>query len=148
MTTKPRIGYTAVLNGRQVGDQLEVTLLNAVDPDPTPTKLTEAPAGTHYVSFQIRIANSHSSTKPYTAMFPYGITAQDDQGQYMETAAFADTKAGSHLPTYLSIAPGEQALGYISFKVPDGSKVTTVQMILGATTSTAWNTTTQPSTGS
>jgi hypothetical protein len=139
--TKPRIGYTAILNGHQAGDQLEVTLLGAVDPDPTRTQLTEAPAGTHYVSFQIRIANSRNSPKTYTSMYPFGVTAQDAEGQYMETAAFADTKAGAHLPTHLSIAPGDQALGYISFKVPDGSKVTTVQMSVTPTTAAAaWDT--------
>lgn len=132
VTVAPRIGYTATINGSQPDDQLEVTLLNKVDPDPA--KVAKSTAGTHYVSFQIRIANSTRSTKAYNGFFPYGITAQDPQGQYLTQSAERDTQAGVHLPLTFDVAPGSQALGYVSFVVQDGDTVSRVQMKLGTNT--------------
>lgn len=53
----------------------------------------------------------------------------DDKGQSYNSV-IADTGAGQSFPVPLNIAPGDTALGYITFEVPTDAKIVKAQFTL------------------
>ena len=105
-----------------------MTVVKVIDPD-TPSNQVEAPAaGNRFESIQFRIVNTGSGTYQDDPL--YEITAKDAGGQNMRQHVVTSTAAGAQMPSSVSLAPGDTALGYVTFDVPAGDKITQAQYSL------------------
>jgi Domain of unknown function (DUF4352) len=109
----------------EAGNKLAVTLLkidaNTKDTDGYSTP----PSGDAYYAAQVRIKNVGSaawSDSPSNCM-----VVKDAKGQAFQTGIVLSISSGPLLPTAVTIAPGDSALGWIVFNVTKGDKVTQVQ---------------------
>ncbi|WP_329376108.1 DUF4352 domain-containing protein [Streptomyces sp. NBC_01351] len=118
------LGTTVTLNGQR-GEKVDVTVLKVVDPAASAQEFFEPDPGNRYVSVQFRLKNS--GTVPYKDSPVNGATLIDTEGQQFDADVVAKTTAGPRLPVSLTITPGNTALGYLTFELPDGSKPATVQ---------------------
>jgi hypothetical protein len=126
--TKAGVGDTIDLSGQTSGDVLAVTVVKVVDPDSANDGFSTPAAGDHYVSVQFRLSNIGKGSyqdDPFS-----DITAKDASGQSMQQDFMSSTTAGAQLDSSTNLAPGDQALGFETFDVPNGDKIAQVQYAL------------------
>lgn len=125
---KAGVGDTIKLDGATAGDVLAVTVVKVVDPDSSNDGFSTPPAGDHYVSVQFQLVNTGKGDyqdDPFT-----DITAKDAAGQSMQQDFLTSTSAGAQLDSSTNLAPGDKALGFETFDVPNGDKIAQVQYAL------------------
>ena len=125
---KAGIGDTINLDGQNSGAVLAVTVEQVVDPDSSNDGFSTPPAGDHYVSVQFQLVNV--GTGDYQDDPFSDITAKDSAGQTMQQDFVSSTTAGAQLDSSTNLAPGDKALGFETFDVPNGDKITQVQYAL------------------
>lgn len=105
---------------------LEVTLVKLVDPAKSTNEYATPAAGKRYVAVQLRIVNV--GTKTFTDDPMNGTQAKDADGQVFD-ADFspAETAVGQRMDSGLTLAPGDKTLGVMTFEVPAGVKLVTVE---------------------
>jgi hypothetical protein len=119
------VGDTIDLTGTISGDKIAVTLVKVVDPDSPGNEFETPSPGNRFESIQFRIVNTGTGTyqdDPLT-----DITAKDAAGQSMQQDIVTSTAAGAQMPASVNLAPGDTALGYVTFDVPTGDKITQAQ---------------------
>ena len=121
-------GDTIVIAGSTSGDQLSVTVEKVVDPDSSNDGFSTPPAGDRYVSVQFQIVNSGTGSYPDDPLAD--ISAKDSSGQNMNEDYLSSTTAGAQMSSSVNLAPGDKALGFVTFDVPTGDKIAQVQYAL------------------
>lgn len=119
-----KVGDTIDLSG---GDEhIQITLVKVVDPAKSTDEYRTPKAGNRFIAVQMRIVNVNS--KAYTGDPMARTVAKDADGQVFE-ADFspAQTDVGQPMDSGLTLAPGDKALGVLTFEVPSGVKLVTVQ---------------------
>lgn len=119
---KAKLGDTVTIKTRNT--DLAVTLVKIVDPAKGADEFMNPAAGHHYVAVQIRIVNNGQAV--YSDDPAVDVKAKNAAGETMSTA-FTTTTAGADMPTSVDLTPGDTALGFVDFEVPDGQKITQVQ---------------------
>ncbi|MFC8344161.1 DUF4352 domain-containing protein [Streptomyces sp. NPDC057280] len=123
----PRVGDTVSLTGTERGERLDVTVTKVVDPAPTDPDGFQPDAGNHYVAVQFRLKNT--GTAVYKDSPSNGATVIDKAGQRFDST-LGSSAAGPAFPGSITVGPGKTALGFITFEVPDGSRIVTVQFAM------------------
>lgn len=119
-----KVGDTIELSG---GDEhIQITLVKLVDPAKSTDEYRTPKAGNRFVAVQMRIVNVNS--KAYSGDPMARTVAKDADGQVFE-ADFspAQTEVGQPMDSGLTLAPGDKALGVLTFEVPSNVKLVTVQ---------------------
>lgn len=122
---KAGLGDTVKLNARDT--KLAVTLVKIVDPAKGSDEFTAPDAGKHFVAIQFRVVNQGSGV--YSDDPQADVSVKNAAGETM-SIAFATTTAGADMPSSVNLTPGDTALGFVDFQVPDGQKITQVQYAL------------------
>lgn len=127
--SKAGVGSAIDLPGENAGDDVQVTVVKVVDPDRATDGISTPTSGTRYVSVQFLIVNTGKN--PYQDD-PYNdVTAKDAAGDaFQPDLMVSSTAAGAQLDSTTNLAPGDKALGYATFDVPNGDNVTQVQYAL------------------
>jgi Domain of unknown function (DUF4352) len=118
------VGDTITVHGMDEGSKLAVTLVKWVDPAKGGDEFTTPGAGKRFVAAQIRVTNTGSAF--YDDTPSNGMQVADANGQRFEST-FGDVSAGPSMPAEVKLAAGDKALGYVTFEVPKGSKIVTLQ---------------------
>lgn len=121
--TKAGIGSAIDLKG-DGGDFIQVTLVKIVDPAKSTNEFLTPDAGKHFVAVQLRIVNKGGAV--YSDDPQMETKVKDALGESFDVD-FADTTAGASMDSGLKLAPGDTALGFLTFQVPDGQKIAQVQ---------------------
>jgi len=122
---KAHLGDTVNIGGRDTS--LAVTLVKIVDPAQGSDEFTKPDAGKHFVAVQIRVVNK--GQKVYSDDPAADVKVKNAVGETM-SIAFATTTAGADMPNSVDLTPGDTALGFVDFQVPDGQKIAQVQYAL------------------
>lgn len=122
---KAHLGDTVDIAGRNT--KLAVTLVKIVDPAKGSDEFTIPDAGKHFVAVQIKIVNQGTSV--YSDDPQADVKVKNAAGETM-SIAFATTTAGADMPSSVDLTPGDTALGFVDFQVPDGQKIAQVQYAL------------------
>jgi hypothetical protein len=122
-----KVGDTIGLKGMNQGASADITVVKVVDNAQSATDGISPADGKRWVAVQFRIKNT--GTAAYSDAPSNGATVLDDQGQSYNSVV-GDTTAGQSFPVPLNIAAGDTALGYITFEVPNGTKLTKAQFTL------------------
>lgn len=125
--TKPKdakIGDTITVKGMEDGQQLDVTVKKVDDPATSSVEGFAPEAGNRWIGVQFELVNT--GTKPYDDSPGNGTQVADSEGQRFG-GVFADIKAGPSMASSVKLAPGDKALGWLTFEVPKASKVASVQ---------------------
>ncbi|MEU3724436.1 hypothetical protein [Streptomyces sp. NPDC031705] len=113
-------GETVSLDGDRPGERLDVTLTRVVDP-----------AGTadadRLVAVELRLENT--GTVAYRDSPAPAAHLLDTAGQRF-TGLDTATGAGPSLPGTLTLAPGDSASGFVTFRLPAGAGLAAVQFAL------------------
>lgn len=117
-------GDTIALKGNDPADTADVTLVKVVDNAEGEDEFTHPADGKRFVSVQFRI--KASGKKAYSDVPGNSAKLLDAQGQAFGSTV-ADTKAGPSFQVPANIAPGESALGFVTFEVPKDIKVDKAQ---------------------
>lgn len=125
---KAGAGDTIGLQGHHAGDVLDVTLVKVVDPAPPANSYAGASAGKHLVGVQLRIVNHGHAV--YQADPQMGTKLKDAAGETFTASITSETSAGQALDSGLTLSPGDTALGFVVFEVPDGLKAAQVQYLV------------------
>lgn len=118
---KAGIGDTIDLSGSANGEKVAVTLVRVVDPDSSSNEFETPPAGDRFESIQFRIVNTGSGSYQDDPFLE--ITAKDAAGQNMQQDLVTSTAAGAQLPSAMNLAPGDTALGFVTFDTPIGDTI-------------------------
>ncbi|MFD0279733.1 DUF4352 domain-containing protein [Kitasatospora sp. NPDC127111] len=119
-----KVGDTIALKGNDPADTADVTLVKVVDNAEGADEFTHPADGKRFVAVQFRI--KASGKKAYGDVPANGAKVLDAQGQAFGTTV-ADTKAGPSFQVPANIAPGESALGFVTFEVPKDAKLDKAQ---------------------
>ncbi|WP_405136130.1 DUF4352 domain-containing protein [Nocardia sp. NBC_01388] len=103
----------------------DVTVVQVIDAPTAGDDVDVLPAGKRYYAVQFRIANT--GTAAYGDAPSNGAKVVDSQGQTFAASLTADTSAGPNFGTALTIAPGDNALGFLVFQVPVDATIAKVQ---------------------
>ncbi|MDW4900649.1 DUF4352 domain-containing protein [Streptomyces californicus] len=122
--TVAKVGDTITLKGQEDGSKVDATLKKVVDPAQPKDEFFAPEDGNRWIAAQFELTNT--GTKPYADSPSNGAGVADADGQRF-SATFADTKAGPSMTSSAKVPPGEKVLGWITFEVPKGSKIVTVQ---------------------
>lgn len=125
---KANVGNTIDLSDSATGENIAVTVVKAVDPDTSTNEFETPTADSRFESIQFRVVNT--GTGSYQDDPLAEISAKDASGQTMQEAIVVSTTAGAQMPSSVSLAPGDTALGYVTFDVPTGDKIAQVQYSL------------------
>ncbi|MFF3599188.1 DUF4352 domain-containing protein [Kitasatospora indigofera] len=125
---RARVGDTLELPGSASGARMAVTVTQVVDPAAPGNELSTPRAGNRLVS--VRFSLHNVGTAVYSDTPSNGAQVIDGQGQGFNADIFVTTQAGPAFPTNVNIAPGETALGFVSFQLPAGSTLAKVQFTL------------------
>ncbi len=126
-TTDTKVGDTLQLTGLDSGEALDVTVTKVVEPAHPKDSYLKPSAGDHLVAVQFRLKNT--GTTVYDDSPSNGATVIDKNGQRFSDS-FNDSTAGPSFPGSITISPGKAALGFITFEVPNTSRVVTVQFAM------------------
>jgi hypothetical protein len=126
-TTDTKVGDTLRLTGLDSGEALDVTVTKVVEPAHPKDSYLKPSAGDHLVAVQFRLKNT--GTTVYDDSPSNGATVIDKNGQRFSDS-FNDSTAGPSFPGSITISPGKEALGFITFEVPKASRVITVQFAM------------------
>ncbi|MFF7632503.1 DUF4352 domain-containing protein [Kitasatospora sp. NPDC008050] len=118
-----KVGDTIALKGMDKGATADVTVVKVVDNAASANDFHPAD-GKRWIAVQFRIKNT--GTAAYSDAPDNGASVLDDKGQSY-SAVVADTTAGPSFPTPANIAPGDSALGFITFEVPSDAKIAKTQ---------------------
>jgi len=99
-----------------------------VEPARAEDEYLAADPGHHLVAVQFRLKNTGTNVYDESPWFDTNVI--DGSGQHYDAAYARPTTAGVEFPTSLAVRPGDTALGYVSFEVPNGSRVVTVQFTM------------------
>ncbi|MFI6986047.1 DUF4352 domain-containing protein [Embleya sp. NPDC050154] len=132
-----KVGDTLTLTNTK-GVPVDVTLVKLVDPASSSNQFLKPKAGNRYVAVQWKIANNGDA--PITDTPNFGSHLIDTDGQQFGNT-FGETSAGPAFPPSVSIPPGGSRLGYVTYEVPTGSKITTIQLQVSmmSTVTGQWN---------
>ncbi|MFD5431568.1 MULTISPECIES: DUF4352 domain-containing protein [unclassified Kitasatospora] len=119
-----KLGDTIALKGNDPADTADVTLVKVVDNAEGEDEFTHPADGKRFVSVQFRI--KASGKKAYSDVPGNSAKVVDAQGQAFGST-IADTKAGPGFQVPANIAPGESALGFVTFEVPKDAKLDKAQ---------------------
>ncbi|MER7581600.1 DUF4352 domain-containing protein [Kitasatospora sp. NPDC097691] len=119
-----KVGDTIALKGNDPADTADVTLVKVVDTAEGADEFTHPADGKRFVAIQFRI--KASGKKAYSDVPANSAKVLDAQGQAFGTT-IADTKAGPSFQVPANIAPGESALGFVTFEVPKDAKLDKAQ---------------------
>jgi len=123
------LGDAINLKGVNAGDEIQVTVVKIVDPDTSTDQFSTPDSGDRFVSVEFQIVDN--GTNAYQDDPNNDATVKDAAGQAFQPDLEVDTtSAGPQMDSSTDLAPGDKALGYITFDVPTGDKVTTVQYAL------------------
>lgn len=128
LSSDGKVGDTLSLTGTSGEEKLDVTVVKVVDPARAKDSLSSPDPGNHLVSVQFRLKNT--GTAVYNDSPSNGVDVIDQDGQRFDTAFLSDTTAGAEFPGGVTILPGRTALGYLSFEVPNASRVVAVQFAM------------------
>jgi len=118
---KAGVGDTIDLSDGTTGKKIAVTLIKVVDPDAPTNEFETPPAGDRFESIQFRIVNLGTGTYQDDPLVE--TTAKDAAGQSMQQPIVASTAAGAQMPSSVSLAPGDTALGFVTFDTPAGDSI-------------------------
>jgi hypothetical protein len=138
-TASAAVGDTLDLTGTEDGEALAVTVVKVVDPARAENEYSSPDAGKRFVAVQFRLKNT--GTAVYSDSPSNGARLVDTQGQQFDTT-YEDTAAGPGFPGSVTVAPGDTALGFITFEVPADSTIAKVQFAMNsgfAPTTGQWN---------
>jgi hypothetical protein len=128
--TDPAVaGDTLDLTGQETGETMAVTLVKVLDTAPAENEFSSPDAGKKFVAVQFKLKNT--GTVVYSDSPSNGARVVDTQGQQFD-ASIEDTAAGPGFPGSVTIAPGDSALGFITFEIPTSSKVAKVQFAMNS----------------
>lgn len=119
---KARLGDTVNISDQKTS--LAVTLVKIVDPAKGADEFTVPDAGKHFVAVQIKVVNTGKAV--YSDDPQADVKVKNAAGETM-SIAFATTTAGADMPLSVDLTPGDTALGFVDFQVPDGQKIAQVQ---------------------
>lgn len=122
---KARLGDTVNISDQKTS--LAVTLVKIVDPAKGSDEFTVPDPGKHFIAVQIRVVNQGASV--YSDDPQADVKVKNAAGETM-SIAFGTTTAGADMPTSVDLTPGDTALGFVDFQVPDGQKIAQVQYAL------------------
>lgn len=107
-------------------EHIQITLVKVVDPA-KPTDEYRTPKADHrFIAVQVRIVNA--GTKPYSGDPMARTTAKDASDQQFEADySPAETAVGQPMSSGVTLAPGEKVLGVMTFEVPAGVKLVSMQ---------------------
>lgn len=125
---KAGVGDTINLSDSASGKNIAVTVVKVVDPDSASNQFETPPAGDRFESIQFRIVNSGSGAFQDDPLVE--ISAKDAAGQTMQQTVVTSTVAGEQMPSSVNLAPGDKALGFVTFAVPAGDKIAQAQYSL------------------
>jgi hypothetical protein len=131
---KAAVGDTIDLSDSTTGKHVAVTVTKVVDPDAASNQFETPPAGDRFESVQFRIVNSGSG--PYQDDPLAEISAKDAAGQTMQLEFVSATAAGAQMPSSVNLAPGDTALGFVTFAVPANDKIAQAQFTINGPQST------------
>lgn len=107
-----------------------MTVVKVVDPDSSGNQFETPSAGDRFESIQFRIVNAGTQTYQDDPLVE--ISAKDAAGQNMQQETVTATAAGAQMPSNVNLAPGDTALGFVTFDVPSGDKIAQAQYSLVA----------------
>lgn len=119
------IGDSLTLKGQASGNQLTVTLKNWSTGVHSTNGMESPEPGKAWVAAQFEIKNSGSNT--YSDSPNNCVQVADASGQRFPATIVTDITNGPVMTSDMKLAPGDKALGWIVFEVPNGSKVAAVQ---------------------
>ncbi|MCX4746035.1 DUF4352 domain-containing protein [Kitasatospora sp. NBC_01287] len=119
------MGDTLELAGTEAGARLAVTVTQVVDRAEAANQFSSPSPGQHLVAVQFRLHNI--GTSDYSDSPDNSAQLIDTSGQDFNTAITDSTTAGPAFPGIVHLAPGDTALGFITFQIPDSSTVAKVQ---------------------
>ncbi|MCX4747102.1 DUF4352 domain-containing protein [Kitasatospora sp. NBC_01287] len=123
-----KVGDTIALKGQDQGSADDVTVVKVVDnAQSTPDGFGKPADGKRWIAVQFRLKNT--GTAAYSDSPENGATVADDKGQSY-TSVVADTTAGQSFASPVNNAPGDTALGFITFEVPADAKIVKAQFTL------------------
>lgn len=123
---KAGLGSAINLNGVNAGDEIQVTVVKVVDPDTSTDGFSSPSAGNRYVSVEFQIVDNGKNA--YKDDPQIDATVKDAAGHSFQVALLGgNTAAGPQMDSSTNLAPGDKALGYITFEVPTGDQVAVVQ---------------------
>ncbi|WP_327140602.1 DUF4352 domain-containing protein [Nocardia sp. NBC_01327] len=121
-----KVGDTIGLKGIASGTKADVTVVQVIDAPTSGDDVDALPPGKRYYAVQFRIVNT--GTAAYDDAPSNGAKVVDSQGQtFPASLTYADTSAGPNFGTTLTIAPGDNALGFLVFQVPADATIAKVQ---------------------
>ncbi|MGC0337837.1 DUF4352 domain-containing protein [Streptomyces sp. SLBN-8D4] len=123
------VGDTLNLTGLENGEALAVTVVKVVDPARPENDYSTPDTGKRFVAVQFRLKNTGAAA--YSDSPSNGAKVIDTQGQQFE-ATYEDTAAGPGFPGSVALAPGDTALGFITFEVPLNSTITKAQFTMSS----------------
>ncbi|WP_343242945.1 DUF4352 domain-containing protein [Streptomyces sp. SID12501] len=123
------MGDTVNLTGLEDGQALAVTVVKVVDPARAENPYATPKAGKRFVAVQFRLKNT--GTAVYSDSPGNGARLVDTAGQRFDET-YGDTAAGPGFPGSVTAAPGDTALGFISFEVPSTSTIARVQFTMSS----------------
>ncbi|WLW53895.1 DUF4352 domain-containing protein [Streptomyces sp. YU58] len=142
-STSAAVGDTLDLTGVDDGEALAVTLVKVIDPARAENAYSSPDAGKRFVAVQFRLKNT--GTAVYSDSPGNGARIVDTQGQQFDST-YEGTAAGPDFPGSITVAPGDSALGFITFEVPAASRIAKVQFAMNSGFSAhtgQWNVTTR-----
>ncbi|MEV7180720.1 DUF4352 domain-containing protein [Kitasatospora sp. NPDC093679] len=125
-----QVGDTLELAGNEQGARMAVTVTAVADPATAAHSFDTPEAGRRLVAVQFRLHNTGSTT--YSDSPSNGATVVDDRGQGFDAVPATDVTAGPAFPAGVVVAPGDTALGYISFEIPADSRLAKAQFTLNS----------------
>jgi len=124
---KAGVGSTIDLKSSD-GAAIQVTLVKIVDPAKPANQYLGPDDGKRFVAVQLRIVNKGTVT--YSDDPLAETSAKDALGESFDVD-FSDTAAGVSMTSGLDLAAGDTALGFLTFQVPTGQKITQLQYSAG-----------------
>ncbi|NUP15361.1 MAG: DUF4352 domain-containing protein [Streptomyces sp.] len=122
-----KVGDTITLTGSEDGSKLDVTVVKVADGAKSSVEGFVPEDGNRWLGVQFRLVNTGSAA--YSDSPANGTQVYDEDGQQFGPT-FADITAGPSMSSDVNLKPGAKALGWITFEVPKGAKVATVQFAM------------------
>lgn len=119
------VGGSITLRGSADGLLVEATALGVRDPASTPDSFIQPDPGNRYVGIRVRLRNV--GTAVYSDSPSNGASAVDQNDQEFSASIFDAVEPGLGS---LKIRPGDRRVGWITFEVPDGSRLRLFQLTL------------------
>ncbi|MDT9694705.1 DUF4352 domain-containing protein [Streptomyces sp. P17] len=125
-----KVGDTLSLTGIEDAEKLDVTVTKVVDPARAENSIFKPDEGNHLVAVQFRMKNT--GRVEYTDAPSFGAEVIDQKDQRFDASIIYATTAGAEFPGSVTIRPGAKAVGFLTFEVPDGSRVVAVQYTMNS----------------